>query len=84
MLIVALSNSRAKAKHDRAPSSPGPADNEAAMPLVEGGACRQGEPGKPPQFIDAIANKDVVQMHALRRLTALQLLLYATPKPPIL
>ena len=27
------------------------------MPLVEGGACRQGEPGKPPQFIDAIANK---------------------------
>jgi hypothetical protein len=54
------------------------------MPLVEGGACRQGEPGKPPQFIDAIANKDVVQMHALRRLTALQLLLYATPKPPIL
>ena len=54
------------------------------MPLVEGGACRQGEPGEPPQFIDAIANKDVVQMHALRRLTALQLLLYATPKPPIL
>jgi hypothetical protein len=32
------------------------------MPLVEGGARRQGEPGKPPQFIDAIANKDVVQM----------------------